>query len=245
MIRSSVSYEPIQMLKGMTKRKYEKRLQKALAGNKEFLIERLGQEWDQLQRSARREELVRKARAAGGVIAKSLLVLGMIGGVVMIATVAPNLFAAVGRIAGRSGFFERRGLSKATKYLRRRKYITLKKAEDWYELKITPKGADIILQKSLNELQVQHEGKWDGVWRMVIFDIPNKHKWARDALRRQLRAMGFYALQESVFVFPYECEQEIAFLIDLFSVSRYVRLVRTKDILHDDDLREFFGLENQ
>lgn len=43
---------------------------------------------------------------------------------------------------------------------------------------------------------------WDGKWRMVLFDIPEKDRRLRDLLRRHLGAGHFGYLQNSVWVSP-------------------------------------------
>lgn len=223
-------------------------MKEKLADTKDFFIERLGREWDAIERGARREELVRKAKAGGAVARKALLALLLLGGVVTVAAVAPNMFVAAERIAGRKGFFRKKEFREASYYLRNKKYITLKRhndKNDKYELRITKTGADLILQKSLDEMRIPLEKTWDGLWRILMFDIPEKHKWARDALRWRLAAMGFFRMQESVFVFPYPCEGEIEFITDLFSVSQYVRIASVKDMSHDTDLRKHFGLSDK
>src|SRR3990167_2211250 len=65
--------------------------------------------------------------------------------------------------------------------------------------------------------------KWDKKWRVVIFDIPEKSRMARDALRRKLKELEFRELQKSVFVHPYECKKEIDFIIEFFNLRHYVR----------------------
>lgn len=50
--------------------------------------------------------------------------------------------------------------------------------------------------------------KWDGRWRMVLFDIDEEHSTRRDKLRRYLRARGFGYLQHSVWVSPHPLEPE-------------------------------------
>ncbi|OHA12486.1 MAG: hypothetical protein A3J10_01600 [Candidatus Sungbacteria bacterium RIFCSPLOWO2_02_FULL_54_10] len=121
--------------------------------------------------------------------------------------------------------------------------MTIRKDDDAYEMKLTKRGADIILRKSFNAMRIGPAEKWDGIWRIVMFDIPNRHKWARDALRGRLQAMGFYRMQESIFIFPHPCDEEISFLTDILSVASYVRLVSTRDISNDTDLREHFALK--
>ena len=109
-------------------------------------------------------------------------------------------------------------------------------------MRLTRQGTDFILKKSLHDLQIPRPVQWDGMWRVVIFDIPDRHKWARDALRDRLRAMEFYLLQESVFVFPYPCEKEIQFLCELFNVNRFVNIITADKIYNDVFLRKYFDL---
>ena len=44
--------------------------------------------------------------------------------------------------------------------------------------------------------------KWDGRWRMVVFDVPQIKAGVRAKLRRNLRARGFGFLQNSVWITP-------------------------------------------
>ena len=43
---------------------------------------------------------------------------------------------------------------------------------------------------------------WDGKWRMVVFDLPEKKRGLRNKLRKQLRAARFGGLQGSVWISP-------------------------------------------
>lgn len=83
---------------------------------------------------------------------------------------------------------------------------------------------------------------WDGKWRMVIFDIPEKIRNGRDALREKLQKLGFYELQKSVFVFPYECEDEIEFIIEFFNLKRFVRFGVLNSIDNALHLKQHFRL---
>ena len=86
------------------------------------------------------------------------------------------------------------------------------------------------------------ENLWDGKWRTVIFDIPEKLKSARNALRDKLKEVGFHELQKSVFVFPYECKDEIDFIIEFFNLRQYVRYGIFDFIDNDLHLRKTFNL---
>ncbi|MBI2604418.1 MAG: hypothetical protein HYW56_02640, partial [Candidatus Harrisonbacteria bacterium] len=79
-------------------------------------------------------------------------------------------------------------------------------------------------------------------WRIIIFDIPDRHKWAREGFRNALRQIGMYCMQESVFVSPYPCEDALQFLISVFSLSPHVRFIKTKHLDDDSDVKEMFGI---
>ncbi|MCX6714129.1 MAG: hypothetical protein NTV48_03440 [Candidatus Vogelbacteria bacterium] len=47
---------------------------------------------------------------------------------------------------------------------------------------------------------LEKEKRWDGKWRIIIFDIKEKNKKARDLFRLELVANGFKKLQNSVWI---------------------------------------------
>ncbi len=51
--------------------------------------------------------------------------------------------------------------------------------------------------------------KWDGKYRMVIFDIPEKQRQHRDWLRSQLYYLEYTQLQKSVFISKYPLTSEV------------------------------------
>jgi phenylacetic acid degradation operon negative regulatory protein len=53
---------------------------------------------------------------------------------------------------------------------------------------------------------------WDGLWRMVLFDIPNRKVAQREKLRRYLKKQGFGCLQNSVWVSPDPLDSERAIM---------------------------------
>jgi phenylacetic acid degradation operon negative regulatory protein len=50
--------------------------------------------------------------------------------------------------------------------------------------------------------------KWDGQWRMVLFDLPLNRNTDRARLRRLLRDRGFGCLQQSVWITPHPLDVE-------------------------------------
>ena len=72
------------------------------------------------------------------------------------------------------------------------------------------------------------------MWRLVLFDIPEKRKTAREALRATLRKLGFGEFQKSVFIYPYECQNELDYIIEFFKIRPYVRTITA--IIMDNEL---------
>ena len=107
---------------------------------------------------------------------------------------------------------------------------------------LTKEGQKKALKFKLDEMEIKKPAKWDGEWRIVIFDIPERFKKAREALRMKLKDLGFLELQKSVLVLPYECEDEIDFIVEVFLIRPFVRFVRVKSFTNEEQLKIKFGL---
>jgi DNA-binding transcriptional regulator PaaX len=126
--------------------------------------------------------------------------------------------------------------------LYRSKLLDLKEHSDGtFTMTLTGKGKMQVLHYRFAGLTIQKQ-KWDGKWRVVVFDIPEEQRKARDALRWKLKGLGFCELQKSVFVFPYECHNEIDFVIEFFDVRPFVRYGVLESIDNDLNLRKIFRL---
>ena len=77
---------------------------------------------------------------------------------------------------------------------------------------------------------------------MIIFDIPEKRRGARDELRSMLVAIGFENIQKSVWVHPYECRDVIELIRKKFLLGKHLRHFVVDNLDFDDDLRERFEL---
>lgn len=75
------------------------------------------------------------------------------------------------------------------------------------ELKITERGWQ-YLKEDFPFVDWQQE-KWDGYWRMVIFDIAEKNNSVRQKLRRELLRLKFGQLQKSIYITPHKSEEKI------------------------------------
>ena len=61
-------------------------------------------------------------------------------------------------------------------------------------------------------------------------------------LAEKLKEIGFYPMQKSVFIHPYECKDEIDFITEIFNLSPYVRFLRVNNTDIDLDLKNKFRL---
>lgn len=133
-------------------------------------------------------------------------------------------------------------LREEIKKLYRSKLVERKKNPDGsFTFILTEKGKLKALTYHFQEMKITKED-WDGIWRIVIFDIPERIKRARDALRAKLKALGFYELQKSVFIFPYPGENEVEFVIEFFNLRRYVRIGVLESIDNELHLKKIFNL---
>lgn len=99
----------------------------------------------------------------------------------------------------------------------------------------------------MERIESSHEGllvpsRWDGKWHVLIFDIPEKKKTTRDRLRRTLLSIGFHSLQDSVWVYPYECRDFISLLKIDFDLGTEVLYLIVEHIEKEENLKKVFSL---
>ncbi len=85
--------------------------------------------------------------------------------------------------------------------------------------------------------------RWDKRWRMVIYDIKEKRRGTRVALQRRLRSFGFYQLQASVWLYPYDCEALLVLLKAEFKIGQDVLYGVIEKVEGDKQAKEYFGLK--
>lgn len=81
---------------------------------------------------------------------------------------------------------------------------------------------------------------WDGKWRILIFDIPEKLRRYRDFLRTELSSLGFYQLQKSVWVHPLPIPE--AFWKEVIDpgLLSFVRIGVLESINQEAELKDYF-----
>lgn len=92
--------------------------------------------------------------------------------------------------------------------------------------KITKKGNNHLVESEKEDFRPKIPNHWDGRWRVVVFDIPEKKKEVRNYFRRKIVEFGFIQAQKSVYVFPFECEQEVLRLVQKLGVEKNVTIIK-------------------
>jgi DNA-binding transcriptional regulator PaaX len=127
--------------------------------------------------------------------------------------------------------------------LKRQGLIEIQRRNHQIYIGLTEKGKEKAGWLQIDALKIKKPKKWDGKWRIVIFDISQLKKLYREAFRGKLKELGFYPLQKSVWVHPFECQAEVELLRDFFGLSeREIRLIVAENIGNDKNLKEFFNL---
>lgn len=172
-----------------------------------------------------------------------LHILAAVGAVGLIVAF-PGAAPAIGAMIEGEGSYSRWGMKKVITRLKRQRYVSIKENHDGTAtVKITKNGMLHALTYHLDSLKSDRPKKWDNRWRVIIFDIPEKYKRARDVFRSRLIQLGLYKFQESVYIFPYPCFDQVEFLRELYGVAFKVKYLLVEKIEEDEYLKSHFELD--
>lgn len=135
--------------------------------------------------------------------------------------------------------------------LKRRRFV-VRTAERKYELTPTGEYAALkaFVRKEFTEAerhttqnsQLKTPRKWDGRWRLVLFDVPESKRPLRDYIRNTLKRLGCREFQRSLWIYPHKLPSFILRMLDDPQVRKHARVVTTYDIDYEEDLRRMFRL---
>jgi hypothetical protein len=178
-----------------------------------------------------------------GVLGRQILSL-LLSGIALGLTVSPRRhFWILDNIPRELKRVKKDYLNNAIRRLYISKLVDIKETQDGKTiLVLSEEGKKRMLIYNLETLKLKRQDKWDGYWRIIIFDIPERLKYAREWLSRKLKEIGMYQLQKSVYVYPFECKDELDFVIEYFGLRPYVRFGLLKEIDNELHLRKIFDL---
>lgn len=126
--------------------------------------------------------------------------------------------------------------------LRRQKLIKIEKIGLEQKIVLTEGGRRVFLRFNYDNLKIIKPKIWDGNFRMIIFDIPERYRSARDSLRDKMKELGCVKFNDSVWVYPYPCQKEIDFISNYWKIGKYVQFALVKDLTNRELLERCFRL---
>lgn len=182
----------------------------------------------------------------GKSLTKEILFIAAAGPILLSSLFAPNAVQILkSLIKWRKNWdkIDRRLIYNAIRRLNQKRFIELVDKNGQLYVKITENGNKLTRNFNYDDLELSKLKTWDKKWRLVIFDIPEKKNKERHALSAKLKDLGFYPLQESNYIYPYDCQDEIDFICEFLSINRYVNYCLVESLgKREGDLRQFFNL---
>ena len=109
-------------------------------------------------------------------------------------------------------------------------------------LYLTEKGEQKLQDYELSDYELILPKIWDGKWRVLIFDIPERRRKIRDKVRNTLRSIGFIRMQDSVWIFPYDCSELVTLFKADFKIGKDLLYMLVDQVENDKYLKEYFDL---
>lgn len=174
---------------------------------------------------------------------KAILIALFVGGVL----VAPGGITGIAQLINRhfegkkARRYEQRQIERALRYLKSRKLIDIQRQYQKEVFKLTKLGY-FRVRKLVKSFGIQKPERWDGKWRIIVFDVPENKKDRRDVFRRQLKNLGLANLQKSIWVHPYDCQDQVYYLAGNLFIKPYVRYIVAEMVTGEKDLKQRFDL---
>lgn len=175
------------------------------------------------------------------IVLQTIATAGLLG----VAVVAPNALRLLRMFEG--GRVRRQNpkylINGAFEKLLSRELIVITQTPKGKFVAITAEGKRMLAGMIARSPDTRKNRKWDKRWRMIIYDIHEGKKAIRIKMRRTIQAFGFVRLQDSVWVYPYDCEELVILLKAEFKIGQEVLYCIVEKIENDKKLKKYFGLE--
>ncbi|MCX6763418.1 MAG: hypothetical protein NTZ97_01650 [Candidatus Moranbacteria bacterium] len=128
-------------------------------------------------------------------------------------------------------------------YLKRNDLINFENHGGQIYISLTKEGRKKAGKYQIDDLEIKKPKKWDRKWRILIFDIKNKERMKREALRGKIKELGLFQLQKSVWAYPYNFTNEIKLLRSFFGLTEAeMQVIIASYIENDRGLKNNFKL---
>jgi len=176
-------------------------------------------------------------------ITKDVFLWLAVGGAIAIAATSPYFGANLARAFSKKKKHRQKDVYDTFRRLRKEGCIETTKKNHQMYIRLTEKGRKRAGIYQINDLKIKKARKWDRKWRLIVFDIEELKRAKREAFRGILKNLGIKLLQQSVWIYPYECRDEINLLRDFFGLTqKEIRYIVTDSIGEDLEWRREFHL---
>lgn len=185
-----------------------------------------------------------KKRSRRGSLERLLLGALVVGGTMTVAAVVPKVLSLLKRehLDAVLPQDPRQRLRETATRLVRKGWITFEGKNRHKQMQITERGTREVSRVNLGVYSIRKPLRWDERWRIVIFDIPEKRRGDRVRIRNLLVQLGFYRLQDSVWVHPYDCEEIIVLIKAEYRLGNAVLYLVADVIEFEKPIRRHFNL---
>ncbi len=166
-------------------------------------------------------------------------------GVLAVALMAPNALQILKQFGLKNPNQRKQSVAKSLERLIERGYIKMEGSGGSRKVSLTPKGEKFAALLGEGRLVPKQPKRWDEKWRMLIFDIPERRKRLREIVRMHLIEFGFERIQDSVWVYPHDCEDMITLLKIEYGIGKDVLYIVADVIENDFALRRHFNLNKK
>ena len=169
------------------------------------------------------------------ILTREVLKVIAIGGILLGSVAIPTLPVALGAAIKIWKNVNRKDLGRIIKRLEKQEMISINEKGGQISIMVTEKGKKRLLEYDFENIQLNAKRR-DGKWRLIIFDIPEDKRNARDVFRRKLIELAMIRLQDSVFASAFPCKNEVDFLSHFLEISDFITLVLVDKIERGEQL---------
>ncbi len=139
---------------------------------------------------------------------------------------------------------EEEKIRKSLESLERKEIIEVEEKGNEVFVRLKDKNNSTVIKYSIKALLdfKKKEKKWNRKWFLVFFDVPETQRNKRNYLRKYLLDIGFYRYQQSIYIFPYECEKEITLIKKIVEGAKYIKYIIAEKIEDERAIKTYFKL---
>lgn len=188
------------------------------------------------------EQRAKRLRRNGHIQNAVLAAVG-VAGILAVTMIAPNIFQAIPGLMGRKRYKLAFQARTAAGRLAVKGHVRFVEKNGRKYLEITDEGRrTLAIEQEKLRLAGKRGKRWDKRYRLVMFDIPEKKRGMRDQVRMFMQGCGFLRLQDSVWVFPYDCEELVTLVKADLRIGKDVLYAVVESIENDGWIKKHFNL---